>query len=262
MPDETKKKPMEKKKTKKVKTPSSSPDGASGAQRGTIVHKQVQLLFVLNAEQQQGTLLALYPRGIDPYATRLYAAYKRRGWYPLAAEFVVYDMELGIATPVDQLLVNSEGHLIVVELKTEYGRQAFRRPDRGWRDKNNPADMLLKPGRLINVWRPEHRCLLKGHCTPLKKARIQCGIGTLMLMRLLGLPLGCLSAYVVRVSEEPIEFLEVKREWLQTQGLALYRTLATAMQQGGGQAVAGETTKKRQRPPDELPKNKKPRIFL
>lgn len=61
---------------------------------------------------------------VSPYTRELLHFHRRNGWQPLFGQFAVFDPALGVGTRIDEICFDSNGNLIIVELK--YGYDKYR----------------------------------------------------------------------------------------------------------------------------------------
>lgn len=171
----------------------------TGVMRGSRVHREVEDAILMSPK----VFLRKYPRGMRSDTRRLLGALDERGWRPFKAEFIVYDLDLGIATRIDLLAVNREGRVLFVENKTGYGNGTFI--------DGPPGD-----------WKVD----LPFECTQKALALVQATMGLLMAVRLLRLDERAVEACVVQVDETALRWCPVPTEFIQENGANLYQHFA------------------------------------
>jgi hypothetical protein len=198
--------------------PKTAFDTLSGAERGTLVHRQiVEVLFCPSADffkNMPGNHLGMHP--YVPRIMHLLLSYENRvlfpgryGIRPLVANFRTYSPEFGIATEIDLMGVDQTGSVVFVELKTGYGAGRFERAMDGglW---TLPA--LNKLTRSFPL-------------TPCNKAIIQIVLGGEMCIRELDLPRTMVRYVLLRVDDEGGVVCEVNPQFAQLLAIRIFDDL-------------------------------------
>ncbi len=133
-----------------------------GVKRGRDVHNEV-CDFVTMLDDR---FHAAHPL-VDPITKRVVCKLGKLGLLGIAAEFRVYDRDLGVGTAIDLLCLDAEGRLVAIELKTGYNDGVFVRPR-----SSNESRM-----RDVFAHVPD---------TVLNRARFQLALGVLLLERSYG----------------------------------------------------------------------------
>lgn len=171
-------------KTSPRAAPKSAQEAASGWARGNIVHRQVQELVQLDS-------VAFRRRNCDgahPWAERVCRALlDTMKWRPLATEFLVGDIGLGMGTEIDGVWAAQDGTLHFIELKTGYASAAE------WTGGTARMHGALSP-------------LLAD--TALNRAIVQIIAGTVMAIETLGLR-ARFACWVVRVNDTGTDIVPV-----------------------------------------------------
>jgi hypothetical protein len=117
----------EKKRTGKSATPRDmtrhlvSACPTKGKEHGTLVHSQIELytdLFVVGTSVE--SFRKIYPNP-DPCFCRFVNLTEKLKWYPIKGELKIYDEDIGCATAIDLVLIDSvNDQILVVDIKTGY----------------------------------------------------------------------------------------------------------------------------------------------
>lgn len=174
----------------------------TGIMRGSRVHREIEDAIAMPTH----VFLRKYPEGMHTLTYRTLAAIDEKGWRPIKAEFIVYDLELKIATRIDVLAVNKEGKILVVENKTGYAHDAFLLANDGEWCKDPMVAAIL------------------GHlpCTPKNISLIQATISLLMLVRMLRFNESMIGACVVQTDDDNTRWCPVSHDFVEGVGVPLY----------------------------------------
>lgn len=88
---------------------------SEGMRRGSMVHKQLELL----TNEGPGALRKRR-KGLHAYTRKAVAGMKVWRWRPRRAELTLFDRVLNIATRADMLATGANGQLVLLEFKTGY----------------------------------------------------------------------------------------------------------------------------------------------
>lgn len=164
-----------------------------GFQRGTLIHTQIEDAVHLTPAQ----FTARHPEGIHPWAHALLTEILARGWRPVKSEFIVHDRDVFMATRIDIVCVDKNGHLYLIETKSGYANGTFDMDD-------GTAQWAI----------PELATVPNFPCTPRNLAVIQICMGGLMAHRMLALPFDAFTCIVARVDDHSIQFVPVAPTFL------------------------------------------------
>jgi hypothetical protein len=179
---------------------------ARGHVRGSIMHRQMEDLMTLDAE----SFRRRNPDGEHPWTARLFRALIARGKIPLASEFRVADLALGVATRIDLVAVDEKtGHLCFLEYKTAGSRELFHVAE----TSEAPLERVLRATRLPN--------------SALVRAMLQATVGATMAVKMLGLR-NAFEVTVVLVTEQAIDFIDIQDDFILGTGVAVYHDMARA----------------------------------
>lgn len=98
-----------------------------GKEHGSVVHKQIEEF----TDTLIGKLSLEHFEIRNPNPDRCFKKFIRlcsiKGWVPVASELAIYDEDLGVATSVDVLVLDSNtAEMIVIELKTSYESTCYQ----------------------------------------------------------------------------------------------------------------------------------------
>ena len=177
-------------------------DGARGAVRGTVVHRQVVEYLTLNTTY----LDKRNPMGVHDWCERVFALMLEKKVLPALGNVPVFDLPRRLCTELDLVGVSEpSGHLVLVEIKTGY-RGAAWTTSRG-------------------AMRNGLRGVLDD--TPLNRAIVQLVVSAVLLAQGHGVP-GDLELWVLHVDEEGARRHVVTPAFLQLYGPLLVEELADA----------------------------------
>lgn len=170
----------------------------AGLIKGSQVHRELREFVTLDAER-----FARQHGALHPYSRRvLRVLVDEMRWHPFLPEKDIADELLGIGTSVDMILVDAQGRLVLIEVKT------------GYRDYFEQADGQMR-GAVV---------ALKNNV--LNQATMQVAVAALILQRRYALPAEAMRLYVLRVDDAQVELVPVPPRFLQEFGDAIYRNLA------------------------------------
>lgn len=98
-----------------------SPCKVYGKEHGTLVHRQVEEFTNTLVGKLSMEHFEIRNKNPDPCFKKFARLCSLKGWVPVAAELAVFDAELGVATSIDAVVLDSNtAELVLVELKTSY----------------------------------------------------------------------------------------------------------------------------------------------
>jgi len=174
----------------------------TGHKRGTLIHKQLEDKVNLD----RASYRRVHPHGSHAWVRLLRNERRARGYRQFRGEFLVYHMGVKLATPIDALLSDKKGRIIVDEVKSGY-RGTFTVPDG-------------------HVWTIPALAHFFPVCTVHARAVIQVVLGAEMLRQRWGIPYERLRPCVTRVDDEMTEFFFVPRQVFRELGPLLLELVA------------------------------------
>lgn len=133
-----------------MKTPCS----LFGKAHGSLVHSQFEMVTeCIKQSKSFESIDKLFPDGMDPCVAGFIEYCKRREWFPLRSEFMIYHEQYNVATGIDMLLLDTVNwKLISAEFKTGYEGEEYEEHDN---------DTMLKPPLDMIINCPKNRHFLQ-----------------------------------------------------------------------------------------------------
>lgn len=97
-----------------------------GKEHGILVHKQIEEFTNTIAGNLTIEHFKVRNPDQDPCFKRFVSLCARKGWVPVASELAVYDEDIGVATSVDVLALDTNtAEMVLIEVKTSYEATCF-----------------------------------------------------------------------------------------------------------------------------------------
>jgi hypothetical protein len=98
-----------------------------GKDHGKAVHEQLELYTnLINNGKSLDEFHQRVGDALDPCTIRILNLFAAKGWVPVVAEQQIWDEDMGVATAVDSIVLDSNtGKLILIELKNGFEGQAY-----------------------------------------------------------------------------------------------------------------------------------------
>lgn len=169
----------------------------SGVIKGTKIHRELRDFIVFDGK----TFKKVHGK-LHPYSSRIlkYIVDVKK-WQPFLPEHLIYDEDLGLATPVDLICLTREGRLALLEFKTGYT---------GYFDN---ADGKME--------RPLHRM----RNTPLNQATLQLMTSAQILSQKYEIPHSAMERYIMRIDDQDLEIIPIEEKDVKKIGPIIYKSL-------------------------------------
>jgi hypothetical protein len=111
---------------KNLKSGMKTPCSKSGSNHGTMVHNQIDRLTRVMNRQGNFDYYLKQKEEVDHCVISFVDLCIKKGWFPLASEFIIYDEDIDVATAIDLLVVDIlRWKLIMIEIKTGYEDEEY-----------------------------------------------------------------------------------------------------------------------------------------